>query len=119
MLFTFSLFNSCTHILRKKWDTLLKPQCFHSAQQECHSELELINSPNAIVAFEASPQSLSLRRVCRYCVKSLTGHTDWVRQVRPSVDGALLASCSNDKACAPLPHWLQWHSSVALVESSN
>lgn len=31
-----------------------------------------------------------------YCVKTFTGHQEWVRCVRPSPDGSLLASCSND-----------------------
>ncbi len=33
----------------------------------------------------------------RYCVKTLTDHKEWIRCVRPSPDGALLASCSNDQ----------------------
>lgn len=33
----------------------------------------------------------------RYCTKTLTGHTEWVRQVAVSHDGALLASCSTDQ----------------------
>ncbi|VDP83592.1 unnamed protein product [Echinostoma caproni] len=32
----------------------------------------------------------------RYCVKTFIGHTEWIRSVRPSPDGTLLASCSND-----------------------
>lgn len=35
--------------------------------------------------------------VCRYCVKTFTGHREWVRQVRPNHDGSLLVSCSNDQ----------------------
>ena len=34
---------------------------------------------------------------CRYCVKTLSGHREWVRQIRVSPDGLLLASCSNDQ----------------------
>lgn len=33
---------------------------------------------------------------CRYCVKSYTGHREWVRMVRVHPDGQLFASCSND-----------------------
>lgn len=33
----------------------------------------------------------------RYCVKTFTGHREWVRMVRASFDGSLLASCSNDQ----------------------
>lgn len=33
----------------------------------------------------------------RYCVKTLTGHREWVRQIRVSPDGLILASCSNDQ----------------------
>lgn len=33
----------------------------------------------------------------RYCVKTLSGHREWVRQIRVSPDGLLLASCSNDQ----------------------
>lgn len=32
-----------------------------------------------------------------YCVKTFTGHREWVRMVRPNQDGTLLASCSNDQ----------------------
>lgn len=35
--------------------------------------------------------------VFSYCVKTLTGHREWVRQIRMSPDGLLLASCSNDQ----------------------
>ena len=35
--------------------------------------------------------------VFRYCVKTFTGHREWVRQVRPNHDGSLLVSCSNDQ----------------------
>lgn len=31
-----------------------------------------------------------------YCVKTFTGHREWVRMVRVNVDGSLMASCSND-----------------------
>lgn len=32
-----------------------------------------------------------------YCVKTFTGHREWVRMVRPNQDGTLVASCSNDQ----------------------
>lgn len=32
-----------------------------------------------------------------YCVKTFTGHREWVRMVRVNQDGSLLASCSNDQ----------------------
>lgn len=32
-----------------------------------------------------------------YCVKTYTGHREWVRMVRASPDGSLIASCSNDQ----------------------
>lgn len=32
----------------------------------------------------------------RYCVKSYTGHREWVRMVRVHPDGQIFASCSND-----------------------
>uniref|UniRef100_T1I273 WD_REPEATS_REGION domain-containing protein n=1 Tax=Rhodnius prolixus TaxID=13249 RepID=T1I273_RHOPR len=32
-----------------------------------------------------------------YCVKTLSGHREWVRQVRISPDGTLVASASNDQ----------------------
>ena len=35
--------------------------------------------------------------ICRYCVKTFTGHRDWVRMVRVIADGSLIASCSNDQ----------------------
>jgi platelet-activating factor acetylhydrolase IB subunit alpha len=35
--------------------------------------------------------------VVRYCVKTLSGHREWVRMVRVSPDGAFIASCSNDQ----------------------
>lgn len=33
----------------------------------------------------------------RYCVKTFTGHREWVRMVRVYQDGSLIASCSNDQ----------------------
>lgn len=33
----------------------------------------------------------------RYCVKTFTGHREWVRQVKSNHDGSLLVSCSNDQ----------------------
>lgn len=36
------------------------------------------------------------RNDSRYCVKSYTGHREWVRMVRVHPDGAIFASCSND-----------------------
>lgn len=33
----------------------------------------------------------------RYCVKTFTGHREWVRMVKVIADGSLLASCSNDQ----------------------
>lgn len=33
----------------------------------------------------------------RFCVKTFTGHREWVRMVRVYHDGSLLASCSNDQ----------------------
>lgn len=33
----------------------------------------------------------------RYCTKTLTGHSEWVREVVPSDDGRLLVSVSNDQ----------------------
>ena len=32
-----------------------------------------------------------------YCVKTYTGHREWVRMVRVHADGDLIASCSNDQ----------------------
>lgn len=32
-----------------------------------------------------------------YCVKTFQGHREWVRKVRVSPDGVLIASCSNDQ----------------------
>lgn len=40
-----------------------------------------------------SPSLLSIS----YCVKTFTGHREWVRMVRPNQDGTLIASCSNDQ----------------------
>ncbi|CAN0398772.1 unnamed protein product, partial [Discosporangium mesarthrocarpum] len=33
-----------------------------------------------------------------YCVRTLVGHTEWVRRVSVSEDGELVASCGNDHA---------------------
>lgn len=32
----------------------------------------------------------------RYCVKTYTGHQEWVRMVRVHAEGSFFASCSND-----------------------
>ena len=41
---------------------------------------------------------------CRFCTKTYQGHREWVRSVKVSPDGALLASCSNDQvmSCDPI-----------------
>ena len=36
----------------------------------------------------------------RHLVRTITGHSDWVRWVEPSDDGRLIASCSNDQVSA-------------------
>lgn len=33
----------------------------------------------------------------RYCVKTFTGHSEWVREVVPSEDGRWLVSASSDQ----------------------
>lgn len=35
----------------------------------------------------------------RFCVKTLTGHREWVRMIRVYQDGTLIASCSVDHVC--------------------
>ncbi|KAF4526318.1 hypothetical protein B566_EDAN015471 [Ephemera danica] len=51
-----------------------------------------------IKMWEVATGSDSLTCPCsRYCVKTFTGHREWVRAVRASPDGSLLASCSNDQ----------------------
>jgi len=35
--------------------------------------------------------------IVRYCVKTFSGHREWVRMVKVSPDGMLIASCSNDQ----------------------
>lgn len=40
---------------------------------------------------------LAIFHCCRYCVKTITGHLDWVRYVQPSEDGRLLVSSSSDQ----------------------
>lgn len=41
-------------------------------------------------------QTTTLSWIFRYCTKTFIGHTEWIRSVRPSPEGNLLASCSND-----------------------
>ena len=43
------------------------------------------------------PCLISLSLSTSYCVKTFTGHREWVRMVRPNQDGTLIASCSNDQ----------------------
>ena len=33
-----------------------------------------------------------------FCVRTLSGHAEWVRSVAPSSDGRMLVSCSNDQS---------------------
>jgi WD40 repeat protein len=35
-----------------------------------------------------------------YCVRTLSGHAEWVREVVPSEDGRWLISSSSDQVCA-------------------
>lgn len=35
--------------------------------------------------------------VFRFCLSTLKGHDEWIRDVTISSDGSLIASCSNDK----------------------
>ena len=37
----------------------------------------------------------------RYCVKTFTGHAEWVREVVPSEDGRWLVSASSDQVSHP------------------
>lgn len=53
-----------------------------------------VNFKFAALTIIMRQESFSL---CSYCVKTFTGHREWVRMVRPNQDGSLLASCSNDQ----------------------
>ena len=35
--------------------------------------------------------------IISYCVKTLQGHSDWVRKISINPTGTLIASCSNDQ----------------------
>ena len=48
-----------------------------------------------------------------YCIRTLTGHRDWVRQVRVFFDGSLMASCSNDQTI------FVWQISTSSLSSNN
>jgi len=41
----------------------------------------------------------------RFCVKTFTGHNEWVRSVVPSVDGRQLVSCSVDQVSRSTRFW--------------
>ena len=36
----------------------------------------------------------------RHLIRTIAGHTEWVRGVVPSDDGKLIASCSKDHVCS-------------------
>lgn len=40
----------------------------------------------------------------RYCIKTLSGHLDWVRSVSPSEDGRYLLTASNDQVGFGISH---------------
>jgi platelet-activating factor acetylhydrolase IB subunit alpha len=46
----------------------------------------------------------------RYCVKTFTGHSEWVREVVPSEDGRWLASASSDQVSLYSPPLLRFFS---------
>lgn len=48
-----------------------------------------------------------------YCIRTLVGHRDWVRQVRIFFDGSMMASCSNDQSI------FVWQISMGSLSSNN
>ena len=44
-----------------------------------------------------SSRLFNLLSTSSYCVKTFTGHREWVRMIKPNYDGSLIASCSNDQ----------------------
>jgi FOG: WD40 repeat len=61
-----------------------------------HCVLGTICCINQYIGFQVLCVVLIIALGFRYCVKTLTGHREWVRQIKVSPDGTLLASCSND-----------------------
>lgn len=51
----------------------------------------------------------------RYCVRTFSGHTDWVREVVPSEDGRLLLSCSSDQVRLLDLAWHPWSNVAKLI----
>ena len=54
-----------------------------------------------------SPLLLINKRTFRYCIRTYHGHREWVRMIRPSADGSLLASASNDQTVS-LMEWSEF-----------
>jgi WD40 repeat protein len=61
----------------------------------CLPPLDLFSAcPSALLGLIALTRT---RTNVRYCVKTFTGHSEWVREVVPSEDGRWLVSASSDQ----------------------
>jgi len=54
--------------------------------------------------------------VSRYCVRTFSGHAEWVRNVVPSDDGRWLVSCSNDQV-SPAASFFQVQEKLTMQTS--
>jgi WD40 repeat protein len=60
--------------------------------------------PLFLSSFHPAWTSVDFGTDVRYCVKTFTGHSEWVREVVPSEDGRWLVSASSDQVCPPSYH---------------
>jgi len=84
----------------KLWDFTNSYECTKTLMGHDHNVSSVTFVPSGDFILSASrDKTIKMWEVATgYCVKTYSGHREWVRMVRVSpIDGALLASCSNDR----------------------
>ncbi len=83
----------------KLWEFGQSYECLKTLRGHDHNVSSVCFVPSGDFLLSASrDKTIKVWEVASgFCVRTLTGHRDWVRMVRVYRDGSLLASCSNDQ----------------------